>query len=115
MRTPPLPQNKMIWGALRIGSVLNNACSLYHARKGKTKSKRKQDEQRRRKMVQKMREHVAKFQMLNQEFDEKALPRNPMDMVGVLHTMRLQFSKDAVAYAKTNKLNSLKELRTFVL
>ena len=29
MRTPPLPQNKMIWGALRIGSVLNNACSLY--------------------------------------------------------------------------------------
>ena len=29
MGTPPLPQNKMIWGALRIGSVLNNACSLY--------------------------------------------------------------------------------------
>ena len=29
MRTPPLPRNKMIWGALRIGSVLNNACSLY--------------------------------------------------------------------------------------
>ena len=31
MGTPPLPQNKMIWGALRIGSVLNNACSLYHS------------------------------------------------------------------------------------
>ena len=30
MGSPPLPQNKMIciWGALRIGSVLNNACSL---------------------------------------------------------------------------------------
>ena len=29
MATPPLSQIKMIWGALRIGSVLNNACSLY--------------------------------------------------------------------------------------
>ena len=82
--------------------------------KKKKKSKSSKEQLRRRKMIQKMREHVTKFQQLNQEFDEKTLQRNPMDIVGVLHTMRLQFSKDAVAYAKKNKLNSLKELRTFI-
>ena len=67
------------------------------------------------KVIKKIQHHVQKFQFIHQDFDDKALQKNPMDVIGVIFNMRLSLNKDAVAYAKRVKFSSLKELRTLIM
>ena len=67
------------------------------------------------KIRRKMHKHIQKFQSIRQGFDDKVLDRNPMDVVGAIYNLRLQVDKDTVAYAKREKISSLKELRANVM
>ena len=62
-----------------------------------------------------MQHHVQKFQFIHQDFDDKVLQKNPMDVIGVIFNLRLSLSKDAVGYAKRVKISSLKELRALIM
>ena len=79
--------------------------------KTKKKKKDKREKQKaaaRMKIIKKIQHHVQTFQFIYQDFDDKALQKNPMDMIGVIFNLRLSLNKDSVAYAKRVKISSLK-------
>ena len=80
-------------------------------KKIKEKSRRKKTKEDRLKLHKTIRLHIEKFKVNNQEFDDKVLQKNLMDVIDAIFNLRLQFDKDAVAYARRAKISSIKRVQ----
>ena len=66
-------------------------------------------------MKSRIKAHLKKLMQVHGDFDHEVLDKNPLDMVSSMYNLSLQYDRDAVAYAKKQKITTMKEFRALVM
>ena len=66
-------------------------------------------------MKKRIRDHLERQTLLQGGQEHATMKKNPMDMAAVMFNLSLQFDKSAVAYAKREKVTSLKAFRALIM
>ena len=59
--------------------------------------------------------HLKKLMQVHGDFDHEVLEKNPLDMVSSMYNLSMLQDKDAVSYAKKQKITMMKELRALIM
>ena len=65
-------------------------------------------------MQSRIKAHLKKLTQVHGDFDHEVLDKNPLAMVSSMFNLSLQQDKDAVSYAKKQKITTTKEFRALV-
>ena len=68
-------------------------------------------------MKSRIKAHLKKLTQVHGDFDHEVLDldKNPLDMVSSTYNLSLQQDKDAVSYAKKQKITTMKEFRALIM
>ena len=81
---------------------------------GSSKKKKKSKSKAKQKMQARIKAHLKKLTQVHGDFDHEVLDKKPLDMVSSMFNLSLQQDRDAVTYARKQKMTTMKEFRALI-